>query len=195
MYDFLEGRVTHFTPTRLVLNVGGIGFAIDVPVSTYEALAKTGDVHVWTHFHVREDSQRMFGFATVDERRLFEMLIGVSGVGPAVAINLLSRASVDDIVQAIVEQRLDVLTSLKGVGKKTAQRLVTELADKVAVFGAGVDALSSSTPTDARESDAAQALQVLGYPPKSAQKAVRKVLDQRPNASVEDVVRDALRLV
>ncbi len=191
MYDYLRGTIAEKSPTHVVLDVGGMGFQIHAPLSTTQALPDRGEVKLWTWLHVREDILRVYGFASLDERRLFCMLQQVSGIGPRLANAILSRASVRDLADAISTGRTDFLKSLKGIGPKTAQRLVTELQGGLDGFLSRADPDASFRQPVLR--DALQALEVLGCAPKAARQAVERVLATHPDLSVEDLVRRALR--
>jgi len=193
LYDYLRGTIAEKRPTQVVLDVGGMGFQIHAPLSTTQSLPDRGEVKLWTWMHVREDILRIYGFASLDERRLFCMLQQVSGIGPRLANAILSRASVRDLAEAISTGSTDFLKSLKGIGPKTAQRLVTELQG-------GLDGFLSEPGLDTpirhpAVRDALQALEVLGCPPKAARQAVERVLAADPDVSVEDLVRQALRSI
>ena len=192
MFDYFRGKVVSLTAIRLVLEVGGVGYSFDIPVSTYDKLPRRGDAQVFAQLHVREDAHRLFGFATVDERELFNLLQKVNGIGPSVALNILSRATVGDICEAIAGENIRFLTSLKGVGPKTAQRLVTELKEKAMTMRSGVPATGPGEPPRL-DDDAVQALQVLGYAPKAALGAVQRAFEEKTFGAVGDLVRAALK--
>ncbi|MCA9322776.1 MAG: Holliday junction branch migration protein RuvA [Planctomycetes bacterium] len=193
MFDFLEGRIARRGPTVIVLDVGGVGYELSCPLSSTEALTGLSKARLWVWLHVREDIFKLYGFATEDERSLFSLLQKVNGIGPTLAVALLSRARVPDLATAIDEGRTDFLKSLKGVGPKTAQRLITELKDRMGGFATGTAAGPDSAPTGSVASDAVAALEVLGCAEKSARDAVRKVLTNDPKAPLDTVVRLALR--
>lgn len=193
MYDYLQGEIVGIGPTRIVLDVNGVGYAVEIPLSTYESLPQSGEVRILTHLHVREDSQKLYGFHREEERTLFVMLQTVSGIGPTLALTLLSRAGWDELRDAILEDRVEFLKGLKGVGPKTAVRLVTELKDKMAVLGYAREGGGHSAEGSAKH-DAVQALEVLGYTPKASQAAVAKVMKELPTATVGEIVRAALKL-
>ncbi len=194
MYDYFLGQIVEKGPTHVVLDVGGVGYSFHVPLSTAEKLPKTGEAKLLAHLHVREDAQKLFGFATNAERDLFCLLKKVSGIGPTLAVAILSRATVTDLCSAISAGSIDFLKSLKGVGPKTATRLVTELGDKVGGIAAG-PGLEGIPDANRRAEDAIQALEVLGCQPKAAKKAVAKVLKETPSLEVEALVRESLREV
>ncbi|MFT7618923.1 MAG: Holliday junction DNA helicase RuvA [Planctomycetota bacterium] len=194
MYEYLLGQIVEKGPTRVVLDVNGVGYELSVPLSTAEKLPRTGEAKVLTHLHVREDIHKLFGFATHGEREMFLLLKKVSGIGPTLAVAILSRASVMDLCHAIAEGRIDFLKSLKGVGPKTATRLVTELGDKIQGLAAG-PGLGDITRVDRNSEDAIQALEILGCPPKAARSAVSKIQKDEPELEVEAIVRSSLRII
>ena len=187
MIATLQGRLQSRTDDSLIVNVGGVGFRIRAPRGTIAHLGAAGsDVMLYTHLHVREDDLSLYGFATEDELRLFELLLTVSGIGPKVAMGVLSSAPAETLRIAIAQGNLDALTALPGIGKKTAQRLVLELKGKVDVSGLGE--ISELSPLD---EDVMNALINLGYSAAEATRAASSIpLDVK---SVEDRVRIALQ--
>lgn len=132
MIAYLEGKLVEKTPTELVLDVGGVGYHLQIPLSTYERLGKNGSrIKILTYQYVREDAFKLFGFVTLEEKNLFELLLSVSGIGPKIALGILSCISVDDFNRFITLEDLDSLTGISGIGKKTAKRLIVELKDKI----------------------------------------------------------------
>lgn len=195
MYDFLDGEVARRTPTLLVLDVGGVGYALNVPVGS--SFAEAGRVRAWTHFVVREDAQALYGFDSRPRRDLFRLLLSVRGVGPGVALALLSGLEVDALVAAIVAGDTTALTRVKGVGKKTAEQMLLDLGDKVARFGSEERVPSPEVPATAGEADlvadAVGALASIGYKEKEAEKLARKALAQLADPDLESLVRAVLR--
>ena len=196
MIVFLEGTLVEKDPTRVVLDVGGVGYEVFIPLSTYDRLPLPGAAcRLLTYDHVREDIHALYGFASEAERELFLKLISVSGIGPRLAIMTLSGLTARDLKAAILQADVKRLSSISGIGKKTAERMVLELKDK---FDAG-DALEAaaggpeSEPADSRLRDALMALISLGYKQAEAQKMVQGVVKRlKPSSTVEDVVRMAL---
>jgi Holliday junction DNA helicase RuvA len=190
----LRGRIFEKHPNRLVVDVAGVGYDVAVPISTFYGLGEPGsDVALRIHTHVREDALALYGFATRLEQDLFERLIGVSGIGPKLALSVLSGIEPPDLVHAI--QRGDVarLTAIPGVGKKTSERIVLELKDRlpsVAMTSQGTDAVIESTPM--RE-DVLSALMNLGYHRPLAVKAVDAAMRTTAGATFEHVLKHALR--
>ena len=196
MITFVEGRLVEKQPTRAVLNVSGVGYELHIPLSTYDHLPGVDDsCRVLTHDHIREDAHTLFGFATETERSMFEMLLGISGVGPRIALSALSGLTVRDIKAAVVEGDVKRLSSVSGIGKKMAERMVVELRDRIS-SGEALEAIAGDEGLhgeDARTRDAVLALISLGYKQANAQKLIIGVAAKaEQDASVEDVVRLAL---
>ncbi len=190
MISYLHGKLAEAAPTHVVVDCGGVGYSVFIPLSSYDKLpAKGGDVKLLTYHHVngQDGTQQLFGFATADERDMFLLLISISGIGPRLACNILSSASITGLRNAIAAGDVKTLSSLRGIGKKTAERLVVELKDKVG-------AQPSATTTDPRLSDAVLALVSLGFKQVDAHRAVLAVAERLgAKASVEELVRAALR--
>ena len=194
MYHHLRGKLVHKSPAGVVLDVEGVGYALTVPLSTYETLPAEGEsVRLLTHLHVRDDAMRLFAFASDEERDLFRMLIAVSGIGPTLALAVLSGTSVDTVKEAVLSGDATLLRQIRGVGAKTAERMVLELRDAVARLDvtAGTRAVG---PGDAAALDAVAALVALGFTRTKAEEVVvasRKRLDV--DVTVEELVREALK--
>ena len=204
MFHFLRGILAVSLPDRACIDVGGVGYELFVPLSTYDRLGETGrEVTLLTHFHVREQEQTLYGFATGDERDLFRLLINrVTGVGPKMGIAILSGMSVRDFKRNVVHGDTAALSKISGVGKKTAERIILELKDKVGIAEAWKDstpgAPAAATPQQAMANDVILALINLGYKQVEAQKAVKKIFDESLTGSAADqstILRAALRLL
>ena len=196
MITFLKGTLADALPTQAVIDVNGIGYEVLIPLSSFEKLPALGQaVTLKTQLVVREDSQTLYGFATDDERDLFKMIQGVSGIGPRLALNVLSGMSVATFKGAIGAGDVKLLSSINGVGKKTAERMVLELKDKVGVAGGAATALGQGlAPRDKTIADTAAALEALGTKPAEALKAAQAAQAMLgPQASVEELVRAALK--
>lgn len=192
----LRGKVIEAYPNRLVVDVHGVGYEVFVPLSTFDRLhAHEGlDVDLRTHLHIREQAHTLYGFATEEERDVFLMLIDrVSGIGPSIAMAVLSGLPVAQFKSAVVAGDSVVLSKVKGLGKKTAERIILELKDKVGVTDTWQDAAAGQVSAPA--ADAELALIALGYKQVDARKAVRKVLDGDPASPVEALIRGALRVL
>lgn len=195
MIAYLQGILAEATPTAVVVDCGGVGYQVHIPVSSYDKLPSMGQaVKLLTYHHVsaQDGTQQLFGFATPTERAMFLLLISISGIGPRLACNILSSASVTSLRNAIASGDTRTLSGLRGIGKKTAERLVVELRDKVA-GESGVSSVPTG-PLNQRARDAVLALVSLGYRQADAQTAVLAAAAKlSPEANVEELVRAALR--
>jgi Holliday junction DNA helicase RuvA len=196
MIAFLRGKILDKQPTRVVIDVQGVGYEVHVPLSTYYDIGdEGGDVSLRVYTHVREDTLQLYGFLTDLERQLFERLISISGIGPKLAVAVLSGVDSRELVTAV--QRGDVarLTAIPGVGKKTAERIVLELRDKLAQLAVPVVAepAGAGTGGDRLRLDLVSALQNLGYHRPQAEKAVESTLTATPDATFENALKTALR--
>jgi len=190
----LRGKVLEAYPNRLVVDVHGVGYEVTVPLSTFDRLnaAEGVDVDLRTHLHIRETAHTLYGFATEEERDVFLMLIDrVSGIGPAIAMAVLSGMPVSRFKSCVVAGNTAELSRIKGLGKKTAERIVLELKDKVGVADTWQDAAAGAVSPAA--ADAELALLALGYKQVDARKAVRAALEADPASAVENLLRAALR--
>lgn len=194
MIVHLRGVLVEKSPNRAVIDVGGVGYEVFIPLSTFDRLGAAGDeCRLFTRHEVREDAQLLFGFATEIERDAFERLTGVSGVGPKLALALLSGMNVADINLAITQGDSKRLASVKGVGKKTAERIVVELKDKINPVEAFAAAKGAAGAKGEMLRDAMLALAALGFSEEIARKNIQKALDSDPGIdSVEAIVRRAL---
>jgi len=190
MIGRLTGQLVAKQPPQIIVDVGGVGYEVDVPMSTFYALPATGErVQLMTHYVVREDAHLLFGFATNDERAAFRQLIKVTGIGPKVALAVLSGLSVAELNQAIALQDVKRLTRVPGIGNKTAERLLLELKGKVVASAAGAGAAPAvASPAD----DVVNALLALGYSEKEAAAACRDLPADQP---LNDSIRQALKLL
>ncbi len=190
MIGRLTGQLVAKQPPQIIVDVGGVGYEVDVPMSTFYALPATGErVQLMTHYVVREDAHLLFGFATQDERAAFRQLIKVTGIGPKVALAVLSGLSVAELNQAIALQDVKRLTRVPGIGNKTAERLLLELKGKVVASATGVGAAPAvASPAD----DVVNALLALGYSEKEAAAACRDLPADQP---LNDSIRQALKLL
>ncbi len=198
MISFLQGTLEESLPTQVVVNVGGVGYQVLIPLSSYDRLPAPGQpVKVLTHLQVREDAHVLFGFMTAAERDLFLLLLNnVSGVGPKLALAVLSGMSVPSFKNCVVSNDIAALAKVRGLGKKTAERIVLELRDKLGVAATWEAASSAHAPTPEQTAinDAVLALISLGYKQVEAHQAIKKI--HRPSAEpaqAEDLVRQALK--
>ena len=193
MIELLSGALSEKRPTEIVLDVGGVGYGLLIPTSTYEALGATGSAaRLFCHLHVREDILQLYGFASRQERAVFRIMLGVSGVGPKLALAALSAMRPGEIKRHVLSGDSGFLTRIPGVGKKTAARLVIELKDRLVKVDLGDAEVPDSDA--AAVSDAAAALEALGFSRAAAEKAVTAVTRANPDvSSAEDLIRLALR--
>jgi len=193
MYHHLSGKLASKSPAAVVVDVGGVGYEVTVPLSTFEKLPAEGEaVHLLTHLHVRDDGLRLFGFLSSEERELFRMLIGVTGIGPMLAMAVLSGTSVESVRSAVLAGDSGRLKQIRGVGTKTAERMVLELRDPIVRLGvrAGVPAAAAELTS----LDAISALVSLGFSRMKADEAITRARKKLgADASVEALVREALK--
>jgi Holliday junction DNA helicase RuvA len=203
MIAHLSGTLLSKQPTSAIVDVGGVGYEVVIPLSTFYELGESGaQVQLRIYTHVREDALQLFGFKTARERELFLQLISVNGVGPSLAIKLLSGMNADEMIASIRTNNLVRLVAIPGVGRKTAERLVVDLRDKIAAlsspaleeeFAAQAAAAGSPSSPDAMRDDAISALVNLGYQKAAAEKAVKTAIDEGGDVSVESILRRSLR--
>jgi len=199
MIAFLSGKLLEKKTNTVIIDVGGVGYEVFIPLSTFYELGEIGsDINLRIYTNVREDAIQLFGFKTLRERELYLQLISVQGIGAKSGITMLSGMSADEIITAIRGNDLARLTSIPGVGRKTAERLVIELRDKVGAVsdGSALDATSSKPlPTDAVFDDALSALVNLGYQRNPAEKALQKAAQEGTEMSVQKLLRRALQIL
>ncbi len=196
MIAWLRGSLVDKRVDEVVLNVGGVGYLVYVPLSTYYTLPENGvEVALLIHTHVREDQISLYGFATEAEREWFKHLIRISGIGPRLAINILSGISSEDLKLAIASGDATRLQAIPGIGKKTAARMVVELKELYPALGKGEASSEAPLPEDAATlfSDAVSALTNLGFKPQEASKTVRKILSEGEAPALKDVIKTALK--
>jgi holliday junction DNA helicase RuvA len=191
---FLRGRVIDKQPNRLIVDVHGVGYEVLVPLSTFYEVGDDGaDVTLHIHTHVREDALQLYGFLTILEQQVFERLIAISGIGPKLAVAVLSGIDPHDLVTAV--QRADVarLTAIPGIGKKTAERIVLELKDRLAAFTTVPAAVAPASAADRLRDDVVSALVNLGYHRPQAEKSVESALKADPDIAFEQALKQSLR--
>jgi Holliday junction DNA helicase RuvA len=200
MIAFLAGKLLEKEANTVIVDVAGVGYEMSIPLSTFYEIGEVGtDVALRVYTHVREDAIQLFGFKTVRERELFLHLIGVAGIGPKSAITALSGMSADEIIAAIRTNNLARLNSIPGVGKKTAERLVIELRDKIAKLSAvaSVEIRTEGAATSGESifDDAVSALINLGYPRTAAEKALKQAIQEGIEISVQKLLRRSLQIL
>jgi Holliday junction DNA helicase RuvA len=196
MIAHLAGRILRKSPQEVVVDVGGVGYRVLIPVSTFYRLGEAGDTtELRVHTHVREDALNLYGFLSAEEQGIFERLIDVSGVGPKLAINILSGIEAAELVAALRSNDVPRLTRVPGVGRKTAERLVLELKDKLAALGPGAPAAEAAPSASAQKEDLLSVLANLGYGRAEAEKCVDRALGETRDGRFEDLLRLTLRLL
>ncbi len=197
MIASLTGILKYKSPTEILIEVHGVGYTVNIPLSTYEKLGDVGSsISLLTYFHVREDAMQLFGFFSDEERRLFKLLISVSGIGPKIAQSILSGMNVEELKLYLISGNIIALTAIPGVGKKTAERLILELRDKVGKTITESEPISAfGMASAAMRAEALQALTSLGYNLQIAEKSIRLVLKETEgsNISLEELIKRALR--
>jgi len=198
MIALVRGTLAYKSIDHVIIDVGGVGYRLSIPLSTFYSLPETGEVSLFTHTHVREDALLLYGFLSLEEKELFIILIGISGVGPKLAVNILSHIPVGDLKRAIAEGDIKRLSGLPGIGKKTAERLVLELKDKVGPINdlpASSDATSVvGSSAGALINDVISALVNLGYKENLARKVLEN-MELAPDLTMEEVLKGALKIL
>ena len=193
MIDYIKGQIIELTPTELILDNHGIGYSLLISLQTYEAFQLKTDAVAYVHHYIREDEELFYGFATKDERELFRLLISVSGIGVASARMMLSTLTSDEIRHAIIAEDVNKIKSVKGLGLKSAQRLVLELKDKI-VKGEGSEASQLfKMDNSGIVEEATTALVMLGFTKANISKVLPGIIKDNPSARVEDVIKAALK--
>ena len=196
MYDYITGRIAELNPAFIVVDNNGIGFMINISLNTYNDVVKDqkdDDVKLFVYEAIREDAHILFGFSTKHERELFLLLISVSGVGPNTARVILSTLTPSDLEQCIATGNVGMLKSVKGIGGKTAQRILVDLKDKIKV--ASDTLLDSNSANTAVYDEALAALMMLGFSQQMSQKALKKLLKEDPSIGVELAIKKALKMM
>ena len=196
MYSHLKGILYRKSPTEIVVDVNGVGYTVSIPLSTYEKLGEAGStVTILTYMHVREDILQLYGFAAEAEREIFRLLISVSGIGPKIAQGILSGIQPNELQNLIAQGNVSALTAIPGVGKKTAERLIVELRDKIVKLDPG--SVLTDPPDSAQNirTEALMALISLGYNRASAEQSIRTALQELngKDASIQELLKQALK--
>jgi Holliday junction DNA helicase RuvA len=197
MIEYISGSIAELSPTRIVIDNHGMGYGLEISLQTYETLRNSKDarVYAFTTINQRDATEVMYGFATKDERELFELIVGISGIGAASARMILSAMTADEFREAIISENINKIKSIKGIGLKSAQRMILELKDKI-VKGEGASAgiiLQADNNSDIEE--ATSALTMLGFSKPNVNKAIQAVLKKNPNAKVEEIIKAALKML
>jgi len=189
MITQIKGRLIEKSPTELVVDCNGIGYSVNISLNTYSQIGNDENIKLYTYLLIKEDSHSLFGFFKKSERSLFKLLISVSGVGASTARMMLSSLSPSEIISAIMSENVPVVQSIKGIGLKTAQRIILELKDKVlSLDEAGDDSLTLNKQSE----EASSALEVLGYSKKQTSKLLTKIISENPGINVESIIKKAL---
>lgn len=191
MITHLNGRLVEKNPTNVVIECSGVGYNVLISLHSFSQLGKEEAIRLHTRFIVREDAQLLYGFVTNDERAVFDLLISVSGIGPNTAMIMLSSLSPEEVATAILSEDVKVIQSVKGIGLKTAQRVIIDLKDKILKLNLGTENVAVQNNT--MRFDALNALLSLGFDKKAAEKAVDKVA--QPEDTVEKIIKEALRIL
>lgn len=196
MIEYIKGTVSTLTPTTVVLDNHGLGYLVNISLNTYAAIQQLTECQLYIHEAIREDAYQLFGFYRKEERDLFLLLIGVSGVGANTARMILSSLTVEELKQVIATEQVVALQAVKGIGNKTAQRILVDLKDKIqkTTTVSGTAGLPGMAAQKVR-SEALAALQMLGFPLSASQKVVNKLLGDNPELPVEQVIKAALKLL
>ena len=193
MYEFIEGEFVEKSPAYLIVRANQLAYYINISVFTYSQVSSQTEGRLYLHFVVREDAQVLYGFSSREEREIFRSLISVSGVGANTSRLILSSLSPEEVTQAILAGNVSVLQGIKGIGAKSAQRIIVDLKDKVGK-GAGIDELFFSQDNTSRE-EALSALVALGFSKKVLEKILTRILSEQPDLSVEEIVKAALKFM
>ena len=193
MIDYLSGQLTEITPTSAIVECGGIGYEVNISLIDFTSIQNEKNVKLYIHEAMREDAHLLYGFTSKRGRELFRLLIGVSGVGPNTARLILSAITVTDLEQTIASGNDSILKSVKGIGAKTAQRIIVDLKDKIKV---GESTLISMSPTSSESYDEAlSALIMLGFTSQQSQKVLKKLFADTPSITVENAIKMALKML
>ena len=190
MITKIKGRLVEKSPTELVIDCNGLGYLVNISLNTFSLLSDSETISLYTHLQIKEDSHTLFGFYEKTERNLFRKLISVSGIGASTARTMLSSLNPEEIQRAILSENVSTIQSVKGIGLKTAQRVIIELKDKVSVISEGLEI--SSNFTNSKREESLSALEVLGYSRKQTTKVVDKLISDTSEISVEEIIKNAL---
>lgn len=193
MYEYISGKVAELAPTYAVVEAAGVGYYINISLQTFSAVEHADNVRLYVHFAVREDAQALYGFATKEERELFRSLISVSGVGGNTARTILSTYSPSELRNIIATENAVLLKNVKGLGLKTAQKIIVELSGKIALMGAASAVETAPVADGGIYDEAMAALTMLGFQRAASDKALKAILKESPSIAVEEAVRQALR--
>ena len=191
MITHVKGRLVEKTPTSVVIESNGIGYLINISLNTFSQIPDNENLKLYTHLQIKEDSHTLYGFYTIKEREIFRLLISVNGIGSNIARTMLSSISPDQIIDAISRENVSLIQSVKGIGSKTAQRVIIDLRDKILKVYDLDEGITSSNNTNKEE--ALSALEVLGINKKSSERLVDKIVLENPDISVESIIKETLK--
>jgi Holliday junction DNA helicase RuvA len=191
MIAHLQGKLVEKTPTQVVIDCGGVGYHVNISLHTYSLLPSTDFIKLFTHLQIKEDSHTLFGFVEKSEREIFKLLVSVSGIGASIARTMLSSLDPKQITNAIASGDVVTIQSIKGIGSKTAQRVILDLKEKVLKLY-DLDEVSMSQSNTNRD-EALSALEVLGFVRKASERVVEKIIKDAPDSSVESIIKQALK--
>jgi len=191
MITQIRGRLIEKNPTDVVVDCNGVGYLLHISLNTFSSLPNDENVVLYTHLSIREDAHTLYGFINKTEREVFKLLISVSGVGPSIARTMLSSMTSEDIQNAIASENVALIQSVKGIGAKTAQRVIVDLKDKI-LKTFNIDEVSA-VKSNTNKEEALSALEVLGFNKKQADKVLNNILKDQPEASVETLIKQALK--
>ncbi|MBC7748702.1 Holliday junction DNA helicase subunit RuvA [Flavobacterium omnivorum] len=191
MITHLQGKLAEKSPTHIIIDCGGVGYHVNISLHTYSLLPNTDFIKVYTHLQIKEDAHTLFGFIEKSEREIFRLLLSVSGIGASIARTMLSSLDPKQITNAIASADVVTIQSIKGIGSKTAQRVILDLKEKVLKLY-DLDEVSMSQSNTNRD-EALSALEVLGFVRKTSEKIIEKIVKEDPDASVESIIKKALK--
>lgn len=191
MITQIRGRLVEKNPTYVVVDCAGVGYLLHVSLQTFSSLPSDENIRLFTHLSIREDAHTLYGFITKTEREVFKLLISVSGVGPSIARTMLSSMSSEEVQNAIASDNVAIIQSVKGIGAKTAQRVIVDLKDKI-LKTFDIDEVSLNSNNTNKE-ESLSALEVLGFNRRQSEKVITAILKETPNATVELLIKKALK--
>ena len=191
MIAHIHGKLVEKTPTHIIIDCGGVGYHVNISLHTYSLLPNTDFIKVYTYLQIKEDAHTLFGFVEKSEREIFKLLLSVSGIGSSIARTMLSSLDPKQITNAIASSDVVTIQSIKGIGSKTAQRVILDLKEKVLKLY-DLDEVSMSQSNTNRD-EALSALEVLGFVRKASEKVIEKIVKEDPDASVESIIKKALK--
>ena len=191
MITHVKGRLVEKAPTSVVIESNGIGYLINISLNTFSQIPDNENLKLYTHLQIKEDSHTLYGFYTIKEREIFRLLISVNGIGSNIARTMLSSISPEQIIDAISRENVSLIQSVKGIGSKTAQRVIIDLRDKILKVYDLDEGITSSNNTNREE--ALSALEVLGINKKSSERLVDKIVIENPDISVESIIKETLK--